>query len=490
MAADLRPFAPPEALATGEDGRSVVVKICESLPCSIELPAGAGKTQLIAELANDYRHREHRTLILTHTHAGVDALRRRIRDLGGSSKWTTVRTIDGWCFDLIKHFPELANLEVKPEPNWMEADKYRLAAERAVRTRAVRRMLEVSYGLIAVDEYQDCVLTQHRVVVALHEVVPTAVFGDPLQGLFDFGDNQPVGWGDVLELFPPCELPIKAWRWVGQNEDLGRWLLEIRPALKSGEAISLEGAPVQWRCIKDSERRVHTQSTACFDQPEGGSVVALGHMPHDCRMAAAKLNGSYSMMEELEGKRMLEFAEIVDVGDASVVAQATVEFACECAVGVAESIEKRKRKRLGQGKSISSRKMELSNAHLKLSALLEDSSPGAVRLALRELARLPRFLLFRHEAWSCTIDALTHASVDPQLNVATAVRRLRNHDRVIGRRAAKRTVSRPLLVKGLEYDYAVLLDADHYNAAELYVALSRSCRGVSVLSAAPILSPA
>lgn len=169
----------------------------------------------------------------------------------------------------------------------------------------------------------------------------------------------------------------------GAERGFGRWLLEIRPALKSGEAISLEGAPVQWRCIKDSERRVHMQSTACFDQPEGGSVVALGHMPHDCRMAAAKLNGSYSMMEELEGKRMLEFAEIVDVGDASVVAQATVEFACECAVGVAGSIERRKRKRLGQGKSISSRKTELSNAHLKLSALLEDSSPGAVRSALR-----------------------------------------------------------------------------------------------------------
>jgi hypothetical protein len=465
-----------------------VAEICESLPCSIELPAGAGKTQLIAEVANDYRRREHRTLILTHTHAGVDALRRRIRDQGGSSKGTTIRTIDGWCFDLIKHFPELADLEAAPEPNWTEAGSYHLAAERAIRAPAVRRMLEASYELIAVDEYQDCVIAQHRVIAALLEAVPTVVFGDPLQGLFDFGGNQPVDWDDVLEFFPPCEIPIKAWRWVGKNEKLGRWLLEIRPALKRGEAISLDDAPVQWRCIKDGERRIRMQTKACFDQPDGSSVVALGHMPHDCRTAAAKLNGSYSMMEELEGKRMLEFAEIVDVGNTSAVAQATVEFARECAVGVAESIDRRKRERLGQGKSISSTKTELSNAHLKLSALLEDSSPGAVRCALHELAQVPRFQLFRREAWSCAIDALTQAAVDPQLKVAAAVRRLRNHDRVVGRPAAKRTVSRPLLVKGLEYDYAVLLDADRYTAAELYVALSRGCRGVTVLSSSPVLS--
>jgi hypothetical protein len=51
-------------------------------------------------------------------------------------------------------------------------------------------------------------------------------------------------------------------------------------------------------------------------------------------------------------------------------------------------------------------------------------------------------------------------------------------------------VSRPLLAKGLQYDYAVLLDADRYNAAELYVALSRGCRAVTVLSSSPVLTPA
>src|SRR3954465_11740237 len=125
--------------------------------------------------------------------------------------------------------------------------------------------------------------------------------------------------------------------------------------------------------------------------------------------------------------------------------------------GSYEAIEKRERDRLGEGKAISSKKVELGAAHSKLSDLLEESSPVAVRSALDELARLPRFQLYGREAWRCIIDALGQAALDPQLKVSTAVRRLRNHDRIVGRRAARRIVSRPLLVKGLQYDYAVLL---------------------------------
>lgn len=33
-------------------------------------------------------------------------------------------------------------------------------------------------------------------------------------------------------------------------------------------------------------------------------------------------------------------------------------------------------------------------------------------------------------------------------------------------------------------------DVDRYNAAELYVALSRGCRAVTVLSSSPVLTPA
>ena len=127
----------------------------------------------------------------------------------------TVRTLDSWCFDLIGSFPQLSDIEVGPEPDWRDTAKYHAAGAQAILSSAVRRMLAVSYELLIVDEYQDCQLWQHELIKAISAVVPTCVFGDPLQGLFFFGDSRPVTWErDVLPAFP---------------------------AVASGDAVALEG---------------------------------------------------------------------------------------------------------------------------------------------------------------------------------------------------------------------------------------------------------
>ena len=51
-------------------------------PCSIELPAGTGKTQLIAAVASLAGDLGKRTLILTHTNAGVTVIKNRLRRFG------------------------------------------------------------------------------------------------------------------------------------------------------------------------------------------------------------------------------------------------------------------------------------------------------------------------------------------------------------------------------------------------------------------------
>ena len=50
----------------------------------IVAPAGCGKTHLIAEAV--VNHGGERELILTHTHAGVDSIRRKIRALNPTKK--------------------------------------------------------------------------------------------------------------------------------------------------------------------------------------------------------------------------------------------------------------------------------------------------------------------------------------------------------------------------------------------------------------------
>lgn len=59
---------------------------------SVIAPAGHGKTELIAKLAAKGR----RSLVLTHTHAGVHALRARLKRLKVPANLAFVDTIAGW----------------------------------------------------------------------------------------------------------------------------------------------------------------------------------------------------------------------------------------------------------------------------------------------------------------------------------------------------------------------------------------------------------
>lgn len=46
-----------------------------------------------------------------------------------------------------------------------------------------------------------------------------------------------------------------------------------------------------------------------------------------------------------------------------------------------------------------------------------------------------------------------------------------------------------LLVKGLEFDHAIVLEADSLSKKELYVALTRGAKSLTIVSSSPTLSP-
>src|SRR5262245_31203251 len=71
---------------------------------TVTAPAGCGKTHLIAEVL--IRHTDAKpSLILTHTNAGVAALRWRLDRAGVSSSAYRLLTIDGWAMRLVSMFP-------------------------------------------------------------------------------------------------------------------------------------------------------------------------------------------------------------------------------------------------------------------------------------------------------------------------------------------------------------------------------------------------
>jgi DNA helicase-2/ATP-dependent DNA helicase PcrA len=77
----------------------------------------------------------------------------------------------------------------------------------------------------------------------------------------------------------------------------------------------------------------------------------------------------------------------------------------------------------------------------------------------------------------------THASESGK-TLRESAWKLRDSARRNGRHVlSKRTVSTPLLIKGLEFDHALLLDAMQMGSAEeLYVSLTRGASSLTILS--------
>lgn len=71
------------------------LKLASSVCSYVEAPAGYGKSRLIADAVLGCT--EGKQLILTHTHAGVNALRKHLKDVGVGAKQFEIDTIAGWA---------------------------------------------------------------------------------------------------------------------------------------------------------------------------------------------------------------------------------------------------------------------------------------------------------------------------------------------------------------------------------------------------------
>jgi len=203
---------------------------------SIIAPAGHGKTELIAKVAA----LGHRSLILTHTHAGVHALRARLKRLKVPHSAVAVDTIAGWCMRYGHAFPGIAKPCADMPKSDAEWNQLYVGPIDALQISAIREVVRSSYDRILIDEYQDCGANQHALAIELSKIVPTLIFGDPMQGIFEFA-GATLSWNnDIYPHFPLANILTIPHRWNGKNADLGQWIAETREKLMRGEVIDLE----------------------------------------------------------------------------------------------------------------------------------------------------------------------------------------------------------------------------------------------------------
>lgn len=135
-----------------------------------------------------------------------------------------VDTIASWAFELVRHYPDLAGIRISAVPDWSKTSEFSVrGAVNVAHSHAIGKMHAASFAYLFVDEYQDCNLNQHDLILEIVSAIPkAAVFGDRLQGIFDFAGETLVDWD--AHVFPNYPLIIREhtpWRWAGHNDALG-----------------------------------------------------------------------------------------------------------------------------------------------------------------------------------------------------------------------------------------------------------------------------
>ncbi len=462
-------------------------------PCgSVTAPAGCGKTQLIVDTLAEHTAAKP-ILVLTHTNAGVAALRARLAQCSVRASAYRISTLDGFAMRLASRFPLRsgisANVLALDDPK-RDYPAIRGAVGNFIHAGDINDALRATYSRLLVDEYQDCNVAQHRIVVALSKVFPTCVLGDPMQAIFGFGGNQLVDWGtDVESSFPPIGALTTPWRWRrAGHESLGQWLLNVRANLQAGAAVNLETRPteVEWVALRPETEEAQKRAAArTRPLDQDGRVLIIGdalsarsrhlltsHVPEATSVETVDLGDLIAFAREFDPSsddplgKVISFAALVMTG-----------------VGAANLVDRVAILKRGTAHT--------PPTAVEAEALAMLNAPSIAQAAnlLETLRRQPSTRVFRPAVLNCCLSAMRVAASGSCTLLAAALQ-ARERNRHFGRPLSRRAVGSTLLLKGLEAEVAVVLEPGKMNAQHLYVALTRGSQQLVICSRTAVLTPA
>lgn len=459
---------------------------------TVTAPAGCGKTHLIAEALT--RHSGPKPiLVLTHTNAGVVALRGRLDRAGVPSKAYRLSTIDGWAMRLISMFPQRGDYDpniLKLANAGSDYPKIRVAAFNLLKAGHINDVLAASYDRLIVDEYQDCSIRQHAVVAYAAQTLRTCVLGDPMQAIFGFGSDQLASWDEhVCKHFPVAGELETPWRWINAGkEDFGRWLLDVRKKLLNGEAIDLTTAPkeVSWVHLDGTEDMARQMRAARTAPPTAdGRVLIIGRStsPQSQRDMASRTPGAVTV-ENVDLRDFVDFARRFDFNAADALPKLAA-FAGDVMtnVGAPDLIA-----RVGSFQKGTARKAA-SDAEQAALAFCANPTPKSAANLLVEINKEGGVRQHRPAVLRACMKALEQCDGTEGNTFYDAAVRIREQNRLIGRPLAKRSVGSTLLLKGLEADVCVVLEAHDLDAKNLYVAMTRGSAKLVLCSTSSQMQP-
>jgi len=439
-------------------------------------PAGYGKTHLIALAVKAASHRQ---LILTHTFAGVNSIKNKMNNLGVPSSKYQVDTIASWTLRLCLAYPKTSGWTTKA-PSSKQWNKLYESCRELLAKEFIRHVIRSTYSGLYVDEYQDCSELQHSLVCALAGFIPCRILGDPLQAIFDFADK-PVDWEkSIYPHFTNLGKLQTPWRWhnAGAHE-LGEWLREARDTLEAGNKVDLtvalpKGVSKVSVDLNDFQNPKRLNFFYEFLNDDA-TVIAIyagnQQSKNKTHKLAQALAGKFSSIEEVECKQMFDFLKKFQSAKTEKAGFLLVlDFIKKCFTGV-NGVLVAGTKRGEVAKQIKTTKYpEILNA---ANCYLADGTSKNLRNFFHLIRENHEICIYRRDLLNRFLNVLKiHIDGDaPTLLESAHVyqSKFRHSGRPVQH---TKLIGTTLLVKGLEYDHAVILDDGSLGLKELYVAMT------------------
>lgn len=462
---------------------SELKKIYQTTSSAIIAPAGHGKTEMIVDIV---KYGEGRQLLLTHTNAGVDALKRRLNKKAITKDKYVVTTIAAFCIKWCMAYKSTANIDknLSPLNGGNEAQQYYnqiyLGAKKIFDTSWAKTILRETYTGVIVDEYQDCIQEQHNIVLSINQCLPVRVLGDPMQGIFSFAGKL-VDWKNTG--YQIIYVKTKPWRWQKTNPALGEYLMTVRNSLLP----SLDGQQCSLKIGAQNES-IEVIAPDSFDAYKllkelqtYSSVVYITQWPRQQLNFCVRMPGVFQYDEKQDCDELYKFAKLFDEQTGAELALSVINFASECSTKVKAEL-------LSYIKRLQSKSFDFSRIknNIDFGNILEGMNQcektNWILDILRWIYSNSVFKKYRKELFLEMIRSVKYAK-EYGISIFEATNHIRN-DLELKKRYSdfKFLSSRTLLSKGLEFDCVIIDMTTQLSAKDFYVAMTRAMKKIYIIS--------
>ncbi|MCD8293630.1 MAG: UvrD-helicase domain-containing protein [Clostridia bacterium] len=469
-------------------------------------PAGHGKTTAIADCLLQCPENSCQ-LVLTHTNAGLASLRTKFCDKNVPGNRYQLETITGFAQRYVLNYLGPKALPEEDDPNYFDIaiDKCRQVVESS----AVQKIIQTCYDGVFVDEYQDCTVDQHAMIMELARNLPLHLLGDPMQAIFSFESTPLVDFAKDLPLFKIFRSLPYPWRWDSGNPALGQEILRIRTDLEKERPVRLmDNYMARLRVLDrfpDDESKYRYIGNYLLNHDCNSLLILCPSYKetdwHGHTRLRGDLNDRIRLKQRIDYNNTLTVVDAIDSAEYYNCAKGIDRFVNACREGkmmkrVTSLYDVLENLHLGktelnkwinrEDNSFKHRQGENAPLSSELISLFEafetDKSLASLKKVIDRIVSLPGIKVY-HQTVCDTISKAFDTAITDRISMFEAMKQVKDRIRHQGRKIEGRCIGTTLLTKGLEFDTVIILDAHRFeDAKNFYVAISRACKELIIIT--------